>query len=1131
MECHPFFMCCRVVFWVGFLSMFLPYSAGAYSVEDIVTPKGDAYVRLHVYAPGESSTTFGATADAVLPLEEMDALKMGTLYWHSIIGDRASGPVPVIDLVPYSAMDDNASANSPTLNTGDTWLGYALLNGLSPEDASTPTALITIDRTSVVSEGWYTENLPVLPHNAMKSDLPGTMLHEMFHALGLFSSNGFENVFSQQGLSAWTLGLRDLYGTAARPGMTIAGLDFKTSSISPDENTFYMLNERFGGAYFTGDHVAEVLNGALLSWPDDSTTEAVPGLPVNGFEINEDGTLAPELSHIELQNSLMSHQPYRNWCTLMEAELAVVQDIGYSLDRRRFFGYSVYNSGTEGNLRDFVNEHPFYERNSTGDGWLWGVPSTQSWGIGLHIYGNWNRIVQQADLLTEGDWGMGIRMDGVGNQLTIAPGVRVHADGTGGNALLVAYGRDHEITSRGDLQALGEDGVAARFDFGSNEMGDYLEYRGSYIRTFLYSNDALWHNVQMLTALEGPLVSQFDVTGRLAGSAAAIYISPNALVRQINIMDGASILGDIVSEWNPAQPLYNGTIVQAPKGTDLTTDLAFGRLPDADGKATAEADSTFALRYDGNIRGAASLRMNLIGGLLSFNGTADVLDATVAEGSVLAGNGVYMIDAGGGTLTNAGTLSPGNSIGTMTISGNYLQTATGRLLAEADVSGAFDQLAVSGTARLAGRLAVDLAPGYYATSTSFSPITAGAFEGSFAAENIVTPTPTLSLASTRSNTRYAVSIARSTNAYSRYAESGNAASAGRALSSAVDVRNDMQTLYTALDFSNPDGGTVRTALSQLSPDAYGNAALVSLDMHRMLSDLILPGTFSRAPHKDGEWHVFVQPYAGTSDQPRGSVGGYDATNVGLISGAERSTLAGLTLGGHVVFNHQSMSGDTNGKLHGEGLYLGAQGRYAPADWNGWNVFGIGRVGAENWRMKRSVAFEGYNRENSKDWTGFSGTLRAGGGYEIEYETFAIEPFAALDYAFSSRPSLTENDGMGSRLHLGSKTYHSLRSSLGLRMNTDEKPLGEHATWQSHLSAAWNHELLDKAGTTRASFAEAANAGFSNTLKMPGRDSLGLGAGISLNTDKNVSFSLNAGSELFRHEGTSVYGNLAVEWKF
>ena len=63
---------------------------------------------------------------------------------------------------------------------------------------------------------------------------------------------------------------------------------------------------------------------------------------------------------------------------------------------------------------------------------------------------------------------------------------------------------------------------------------------------------------------------------------------------------------------------------------------------------------------------------------------------------------------------------------------------------------------------------------------------------------------------------------------------------------------------------------------------------------------------------------------------------------------------------------------------------------------------------------------------------------AGGGYEADWGTIKAGPFAALDYAFSSRPSLTEDKGMGSRLHLDSETFHSLRSSLGVRMSTNER---------------------------------------------------------------------------------------------
>ncbi len=83
---------------------------------------------------------------------------------------------------------------------------------------------------------------------------------------------------------------------------------------------------------------------ANIAWPDDADAPAVQGLPLNGYEDSE-GTV-PELSHIELQNVNMSHQNYRNWCSFTEAELALMQDLGYNIDRGAYFGKSIYNSGT-----------------------------------------------------------------------------------------------------------------------------------------------------------------------------------------------------------------------------------------------------------------------------------------------------------------------------------------------------------------------------------------------------------------------------------------------------------------------------------------------------------------------------------------------------------------------------------------------------------------------------------------------------------------------------------------------------------------------------------------------------------------------------------------------------------------
>ena len=60
----------------------------------------------------------------------------------------------------------------------------------------------------------------------------------------------------------------------------------------------------------------------------------------------------------------------------------------------------------------------------------------------------------------------------------------------------------------------------------------------------------------LVDAINGDLVTDFKVAGTLKGEKAAIYISPNALVKNINILQSADIQGDIISDWNPNEIIY-----------------------------------------------------------------------------------------------------------------------------------------------------------------------------------------------------------------------------------------------------------------------------------------------------------------------------------------------------------------------------------------------------------------------------------------------------------------------------------------------------------------------------------------------------------------------------------------------
>ena len=73
---------------------------------------------------------------------------------------------------------------------------------------------------------------------------------------------------------------------------------------------------------------------------------------------------------------------------------------------------------------------------------------------------------------------------------------------------------------------------------------------------------------------------------------------------------------------------------------------------------------------------------------------------------------------------------------------------------------------------------------------------------------------------------------------------------------------------------------------------------------------------------------------------------------------ERTLDNGLTHGYHAALNHQSTS-EAGSRIKGEGLYLGTQTTFAPADWNGWSVFGSARLGLEQMRSHRNIAIGGY----------------------------------------------------------------------------------------------------------------------------------------------------------------------------
>ena len=917
---------------------------------------------------------------------------------------------------------------------------------------------------------------------------------------------------------------------------------------------------------------------ANIAWPDDADAPTVQGLPLNGYE-GDDAT-SPEMSHIELQNGQMSHQNYRNWCSFMEAELALMQDLGYDIDRGAYFGKSIYNS----NLADYTNAQGFFKRKQLDDGtWVYveNEPSTQIHGIGLHIYGSNNTVTQTGKILADGYSGIGIRVDGVSNKLTI--NTDITAKGDYGNGLLVAYGKNHEITLNAgkSIQATGEDGVAARFDFGSNELGDQAGYRGSYINTKYTSQEEIderakenpeaaaemqvgWSEItidDLPTAIQGALVEKFDVAGKLVGKKAAIYISPNAYVKNINILQSAEIEGHIISEWNPNKIIYqneDGSTIAPllPNGEGLTnlnfygthtfTDkilgqesivLNIGQNSTATANLLTTSDSTIGSTSTGISSGGSAAPVS----------TTDTLTTTdfinVQEINILNGS----------TFNNQGILTVGGGAGDINIDGTF-NNANGRIFSRVNDDGAL--LHINGTGNLKldnSQIILGMMHDYYDGDIVLNANwgTTLSVQGT-PKINLLEQSPTLDFVGSldAANDRYIIKMRRN---YEQYAYDAGTNELAKALQqNAAFLGNqsahydDWQKIYEGIDFSNTDGSQVAGALKQLNPSVYSNSAQVTLNTHSTLNNMNMLGGFSnnvpaartgggRGPAIDvtpkyNSWRNIVMPFSAYTDQHNG-MRGYTNHNSGVIGAMERTLENGLTHGYHAAVNHQSTS-EAGSRIKGECIYFGAQASYSPADWNGWQIFGSARLGLEQMRSHRNVTIGSYNGNADADWTGYSGSLNIGTALTKEHGIMQSGPFAALDYSFAHRPHVNENGG-AIRTELASATYDSLRTQLGYRIATSPKSLDSYDStkWQAHASIAWNHELLSDNGSTSYSLADLPGVSITDKAESYGRDSMSIATGVTFKTPSKLDVGLTLGSDIYRKGGSSVYSKVNFEWKF
>ncbi|MDH6456882.1 subtilase-type serine protease [Fusobacterium sp. PH5-7] len=1103
----------KFVYSIVGITIFSFYSINTLATESYLVKdkNGNGVFNLEFYNSGESSPLLERWNPSTYTLStgEKSAIIKAAEYWAEVLTlkNNQIGYIPVLTCEDY-----NAFATSPSYEEGNT-IGMTYLQeklsynstGNEPIDA-----VISIGKM-----GFETGNPSSIP-NVTGADLYGTMVHELAHTLGIYSNYKY-NFETSIGFFLKTPS-KFVQGLIDSNGKKVSDTSGNIYFIDSDNNIYGDKDKDFDASEkvcFTGTNVSEVLKNTSLN-----------GVPVNtllesrftDYEGND--IFFPELNHLEMKRGLMSHQYYINYSTLMEAELAVLQDIGYNIDRRNFFGYSVY-----GNEKTFDNTNGYFLRDEKGEKYITGKYNTASYGIGLHIYGDRNKITQKADLLTSGIAGTGIRIDGVENTMNIDNNIKVYADGDYGTGILVAYGKNHQITNKGDIRARGTNGIGVKFDFGTGSNGKNIAYLGSYIISFFkddYSSGAISKDdYDYLLAydidyneINGALVENFNTSGYIEGAAASLYMSDNAYVKNINILNGAVLKGDIISLYSP-KIAFDGETVKTETNINLGVT-----------ENNKEVDYNFSFRFDNNIIGT-NIVLNVKGGKSSLNGCNELLEANVYNGAVLSGNAVYyMIE--NGKFTNNGTIAPGNSIGRISINGNYTQN--GKLEMEFDGDGNHDTLDIGGDANFDSGSSMEIIPvkSYYANNTkidvdsfvnvsgteigNISPTSFNGknFDDSLTIENVDFDFLNSSL-----------TLSRKENPYSKFASTRNSSEFGKAIDRiSSNAQGNIRDFIGNMDFASSE--EISSALYQASPEIYGSKIINSLEMQEEYSKYIANHLLKENNYEKNVPYSFGQLfYKGSWQDGSTFLRGYDSRNQGIVAGIEKTNDNNFTLGTHIVFDRSILKGHSseNSKIKGKSMYLGLYSKYSPENWNSTFLYSMARGGLEKNDLNNDIAV-------NSDWKAFNGHLMIGLGKDIKSDSFIFTPLVELGYSFSKIEEIKDK-GLG--INIDSKTYNSFYSKIGGSILTNSIKINENTKVKANISLAYEHQYIDNYHIN-GYIAGNGNSDFRLKTKRPDKDYFNLQGGLTFNIKEDLDISFNIGTDLFKEKFTSVDTSLSFKWK-
>jgi subtilase-type serine protease len=471
----------------------------------------------------------------------------------------------------------------------------------------------------------------------------------------------------------------------------------------------------------------------------------------------------------------------------------------------------------------------------------------------------------------------------------------------------------------------------------------------------------------------------------------------------------------------------------------LSGDNRFGGLNVKEGVLELTGDNAYATQVQG--------------GTLVVNGVlATALLPVLAKGG-LGGSGRIV-----GDVRIEGAVSPGNSIGTLTVDGNYVQATGSSYVAELSAGGESDRIDVTGQARLEGGTLVVLhAPGQYLLGQNFNIISAaGGVSGQFAAIDQTAFSPFLRFDAAYTTTGVGVDVVRGASLASAAGTPNQ-----RATGAAIDMLPMLQGVPQPVTQLFPQEAMI--ALDQLSGEGHASLHSVAVDDSRHVRDAALARAHSgrSAFAADGEgstqgaW-VQVLKSGGTLDgdgnAARNEYNG-TATLVGYDYRFDNGWRIGV-LGGNGRTDADDGRG-SRGRIRSDQL-----GLYAGQNWGAFTLGGGYVYARQDVDVSRQVAFNGFADRPTASYDGDTRQAFVDAGYRFGSDALGVEPYAQFAQVRVSTDAFVEAGGAAALRGAGSDSKVDL-STVGLRLDADLKGAHQEQSWLSLRGGiGWRHASGD-----------------------------------------------------------------------